>query len=364
MSEQNDSANDRLEGLLRRWGAEEARAGVEPPAPPALPAKRPPGRPLRGVLLRWVPPAAAAAMLIAAAVLFFASGARQAKHQGVSPVAMQPARAPTRPAAEQVEALQAELARVREALREARGRLEAAAPKAAQEAALRQTADELDAEKRAMIAEMSGRIAGLNRALEQRAAELERMKHALAGISGKLTAARAEADEARKQAEAARRGRDAGDDEVARLRRMHGEALAAARDARRELAALKTKHEALLGDLQRLYLAAAAGGEVDLAARQAAARRARLAARCAEVRAAARTPSSRRVLEQLEVAFTRLDLLDAADAAEASAFASLVRGGALASRIDGLLAAADEPPQVRSLLLEAKLILWGADRVG
>jgi chromosome segregation ATPase len=282
----------------------------------------------------------------------------------VLPAAVRSPGPPTRPAAEQVEALQTELARVRDELREARGRLEAAVPRAAQEAALRQMAGELDAEKRKMIAEMSGRIAGLNHALEQRSEELERMKHALAGISGKLTAARADAGEARKQADKARRSRDADDDEAARLRRMHDEALAAARDARRQLAALKTKHEALLGDLQRLYVAAAAGGEVDLAARQAAARRARIAARCAEARAAARTPLSRRLLEQLEVAFTRLDLLDAADAAEASAFASLVRRGALASRIDGLLAAADEAPQVRSLLLEAKLILWGADRVG
>lgn len=66
MTNQPNKSNEPLEALLKQWGADEAMAKVQVPAPPAVP-KEAAGSWLR----RWSPMLAAAMILAAASVLFY-----------------------------------------------------------------------------------------------------------------------------------------------------------------------------------------------------------------------------------------------------------------------------------------------------
>ncbi|MCY2926570.1 MAG: hypothetical protein NT031_14245 [Planctomycetota bacterium] len=69
MSDEPDNTDRRLEGLLRRWGAQEAAAHSAPGALGA--ARQGQNRPAGGWLWRWSPAMAAAVLLAAAVGVYF-----------------------------------------------------------------------------------------------------------------------------------------------------------------------------------------------------------------------------------------------------------------------------------------------------
>ena len=128
---------------------------------------------------------------------------------------------------------------------------------------------------------------------------------------------------------------------------------------------MESRSEKLLGEFRRVYLAAAAPGRQGLEALQAAARGTDLLSRCEAFRAAGGVSSDTvGLLNRLEVLLTRLDMLDAGRHSDAEAFAALVRAGDIRRRIDTALAAGGQPRPLRTWLLEAKLVLTGAESVG
>jgi len=152
--------------------------------------------------------------------------------------------------------------------------------------------------------------------------------------------------------------------EQARTRRMYDAAVAAKGKTENNLLLLKARQAAMLADLQRAYLAIAAPGHKGLAARQVAARRAKMTQRCAKLRKAVDRDSTRRVLDKVEVVLVRLDLVSAGDPASADAFAVLLGAGQVLQGINRELDDPPAAPAIRLWLMEAKLILTGADRVG
>ena len=163
-----------------------------------------------------------------------------------------------------------------------------------------------------------------------------------------------------------------------RATRRADDASASRQKAEDELAALKLRQRGLMNSFQRLYLssaeapARASGAEPAAAAapgdglltRQLTARRNQMLLRHAHLRPSLQTQAAKDLFETLEVLLIRLDVLAAQDARAAESFAALVRQSKLPERIDEVLAAAAESPEVRSWLMEARLILTGADRVG
>ncbi len=363
--QRNDEQADRLEDLLRAWGSDEAARRAEPPAAPRVTGAAPRRAAVPGPLLRWAPALAAAALLLAAVVtVFFSPGA--ARHEASEPAQRTAREAPptTAPAAGEADGLRAERDRLKAELEQtaarladARQKLASAITAEAHAAELQDLRDEMEAEKAGLLGRMSARIAGLNHALGKAEAALARRDERVAALTKELAGAR----EALATGEKAR---DAAAEEIAGLRTMHDAALAEARGAREDLSRLQAQLAALTEGFQRIYLGAVAAGEQGLAARQQAAEQARILERCAPARTAALQASTTRLLDQVEVVFTSLALLDPHDPRESQAFAALVRKSGLADRIQQALAAAQEPPHVEALLLEAKLILSGADRVG
>ena len=78
-----NNSSDRVEGMLRRWGADEAARTTPVPAGPGRPVRRK-RRP--SPLWRWVPVAAAALLMLAAAGLFIASRAEWAAADDVAAI--------------------------------------------------------------------------------------------------------------------------------------------------------------------------------------------------------------------------------------------------------------------------------------
>jgi chromosome segregation ATPase len=152
--------------------------------------------------------------------------------------------------------------------------------------------------------------------------------------------------------------------ETQRLQEMHSEARASLREARQQIQLLKARQAALLADVQGAYLAPARPAEMTLRTRQQAARRSMMVRRCAELREVAGSEDTRRLLDTLEVVLIRLDLLNPDDPDVVRSFAALVRESNLLEEIDDALASGRDVPQVRILLVEARLILMGAQHVG
>lgn len=357
MSDTRDSSPDRLEGLLRRWGVEEAARTTATPPAPAPPERR--KRPRR-VRLRWLPAAAAAGLMIAGAAMFVASlGERSA------------ARRQADDDRREIQALRKDLGALREALSAAQSalgdagrRITAIADSAGQFRAraerLQKTADARAAE----LATAGGKLALLAGDLQTKTGELAALSDKLDAQQGKVRAAEKKMAEAEKLANANSRLQQAAQEELRRMRDMHARALAAERLVRGKLAAESGRLAAMWVDLQNAYLSAAAPHDVALPARQAAARSQHMLARCAALRGAVRDQHTLRLMDRLEVVLTRLDLIDPYPPGQVKAFAELVRKNKLISQIDDALAGGGMNPDVRSWLFEARVILMGADRVG
>lgn len=379
MNDTPDNSTQRVEDLLRRWGADEAAGDAKvPPAPaPQRAADRAPRRPTWGYL------AAAAAGIIVAAGGFYLvhRNARAELDRTRALLAEKDREAADADGA--MAALETDLARARTELRSARLTLEQARTKLSalaeddkaatarlarleEQSRKRQEeladAKRLSAELRGSLGEKQAALASARKAL----GNLDQTKAALADAAKKVE--RLEGELAGQHSRLA-----AANSEISRATGRSQQALAARRKVETELSQLKARQEAILASYQRAYLSAAAPGleptramsqgEAALLPRQVAARRNQMLQRHARLRASLRSESAGRLFETLEVLLTRLDMLDPGDPYSVRSFQALIRQSSLAERIDEVLADVGEPAEVRAWLMEARLILTGAERV-
>ncbi len=325
MSEESDSPKDRVERLLRQWGTVEAVREATARATQA-PLRRTAGH---LAVLRWVPVAAAALLLVAAVGVFVASRVRQA------PEPVLALREATPP--QEIKELHTELAHVQDELR----RSQSALTKAKRELAVQ--ADRLKAalahfeeEKADLIARAEQERTELRQSVTEKEsqlnaalAELKDARSRIETTSQQLASSREELVEARKQFAA----------QTEHLRAMHSQAVAARREVEIQLTSLRDQQAEMMTH-------------------------SRLIQRCAALRGAAHSETTRQLLDKLEVVLTRLDLLDAQDTDAVASFARSVRRAGLLQQIEDVLAATEEGPEVQTWLFEAQLILIGAARVG
>ena len=353
MSEQPDKTDERMEGLLRRWGAEEA-------AEHAPQVALPPPRPSAGaaIVLRY---AAVAAGALAVGLLVATVVNRPAKQMGLS----------TRPADGEIANLNADLVEAQRDLASLRAKL-AALDADLQAERRRFQADLADLRTdrnrhKAAATSATAREKALTRTLKSQQARLA----ALADAEEQLTQARLDLAAAKKTLTQAQTQRDdsgrklaAAAVELARIGESYKQAIAASTALEAEVRTLKAGREAALADLQRVYLATAAENERGIRARQVAGQSCRIVERAAEVRSVATSKLARQAVDRLEVVLIRLELLNVDDTEAVMAFAALVRSVRPAETVDEALAAGGEVTKVRAWLLEARLILTGAGRVG
>ena len=362
MAGEKDNPDARLEAMLRRWGAATAAEQAEPPAMPkfARPRRREPVR-----RAWWVPLSAAAAalLLVAATAAVFLFGPLAGSNSGLGRAAREGAqsapRGPdTRPSADQerIDDLLAALARAEGRLRQ-------------RDAELGRQKDRLGDLERALGVQEQQRRDLAGRAADL-AAKLGAAEQKRAAAEAALAQAK-EPPEARKELAAVKADLAAAEASVAAMRRelagarqLAEDASAEAKEALGRLALLAARRGTELGDLQRAYLGALAPGQAGLRARQAAAGRAGIAERLTRAGKLVRTAEAARLTDQLEAIFLRLQLLDTAKDRSAAAFVSMVADARAVEGIDSVLAGAAEGPELRRLLLEARLILMELEHVG
>ncbi len=416
MTSEPKQPDDRLESMLRRWGAEEAARNAQPAAPVIRPDELTPSRaaaadgtvlasrsasrrpllaedyvqPRRSWAWRWGPLAAAAAVLVFALGLLLAgplgrlgSGreplARAPQTDGFGPGGRDGSAAPgdpavqqgapatvTRPATEQQLAELAELKHAVAELRDLADRREQSQSQAiAHAAAQDQRVEELtqaNGQLAQRLASLQAQYDAKQQTYTQQAAIAQQSADQLATLQKQL-------DEARKRIEELDRLRGvevrlaAAVDELTRTQQQRDAALADARSTEEQLLRARAAMRAAWADMEHAYLAAAAPGLQDLAAYQAAVRNTRLLARAAELRKTVRREGTREILDQAEAALTRLSLLSANDPRARDALTSHLRSRKIVEGIDEALESPETPPAVRSWLVEARLVLGGVQRL-
>jgi len=357
MSQEPEQFDNRLEGMLRRWGAEEAARTTQAPPAPIVRIERGASVRLASRWVRWGPPAAAAAMLVAAALLALRTGDDGGEHRERLAIANS-----------KVQELQAALNEARIGMQEAQVELAAAeAAKAAEEQVMRKTIDDL--RKQMESAESNFRASTERQVAIQKL--IGEKDAAIAAMRVKLAAAEAARDEAARRekesaAELVRVGQKlaALAEEMTALREMNDKAVASARKARQELSGLRARNSAMLLAMRQAYLLVPPDRPVGLRERQAATQRAKMIVRYADLRRSATDEATARLLDRLEVMLTRLALLDPYDADAAQTFEDLFGSSGLEAQIDEALRAGLAPPAVRTWLFEAKLVLTGEGGVG
>jgi hypothetical protein len=128
-----------------------------------------------------------------------------------------------------------------------------------------------------------------------------------------------------------------------------------------QLADQQANYQQQLADLQSLYLQSIKLSNADLPARQAAAREHRMLARLSTFRQQISDSQTHQLLDQLEVAFTRLELLDAQNVQEIEHLSQTLKQQAIDNAIEQTLQSQTEQSAFRTWLLEARLILSGVD---
>ena len=133
--------------------------------------------------------------------------------------------------------------------------------------------------------------------------------------------------------------------------------------ARQALAAFKSKNNASLDQVRRVYLAAAAPGKTGLAALQEAMKRRGLLRQCVVLQRRARTVADKKLFARAEVVLTRLGLLDLSDPSSVSAYIKQLAKSDLIASLDTALGPMAADAGSQDWLFETKLILTGVQRV-
>ncbi len=365
MNDQNDTKRGRVEGLLRQWGAGEEAGQPIGQRPEGLSVKH--GKPRRAplLLLRWAPVGIAAGLLLAASIVFLNTSAN--KNDGhVAPLAVAPdsSNAPPVPTTQPVD-LSEELAEARKQASDARAALaEALAGKSAGDIeikGLKLKADELTASL-AKQALMEKTLRSLIIRAEQMEidtrGELEKVKKQLA--LAQAGGVKADADSEKHKRLKARFA--IAIDELKRQQETFRTAHAERDKAKRALARIKAHRQATLGQMSRIYLAAAAPGKTGLEALQEAMKRRGLLKQCIALQRRAKTDTDRKLLARTEVVLTRLGLLDASDSSAVSAFVVHLGRSDLIASLDALGPLTSDA-DAQDWVFETKLILTGVRRV-
>jgi len=341
MNHESRQPDDRVEGLLRQWGAEEATRLADTASAPAFaPRPRAPWAAFR----RWAPLAAAGLLLVASAAFFVAarSGAdadlgelraqldQAARDLGQARAALTDAQRLSR---EQNDKFQQDLARMRETF-------------AAEKTDLAREAEARALALSRSIGEKQELLDVAVRQLQDREKEQKDLKQKLAETNILLEGLRSNFADA-----------------TLRLRKALQESDAARHDAETKLADLQKQHGVIVSLLQEVYLAAGAPPQQAILARQTTAARNRLIERCHELRRTTVSPTARELFEKLEVLLTRLELLDVKDPAQRGSFTALLETMDLTRKIHSVLLDEKEDMRVRAWLLETQLILAGVERV-
>ena len=357
MTADSNNSNDRVEGMLRRWGADEAARTTPVPAGPGKPVRRK-RRP--SPVWRWAPLTAAALLMLAAAGLFVASlGERSVAERAATEDRDELGR--VRADLDQANATLATATTERNASREeSRKQADRAALADARRAELQKR---LDGSSESLT-EATTLVASLQTSLDAKGKQIEDLSAEVSSLEEKVAAADQALAEAGKKVQMDPSRQAAVMEELNRMRDMHGRAMAAERKARAELQVMEAQKQARWADFQRAYLSAAAPGDVGLAARQAAARRSGLVKRCGALRREITSEPTRKLFDKLEAVLTRLDLMDPYEPRAIRSFTTLVRGGGLLGEIDTALTSKTMTTDVRAWLFEARAVLMGADRVG
>jgi hypothetical protein len=350
MMSPNTPENDRLERLLRRWGAEEAAAGQPVGRPPASLAVRPPASWFR----RYAPLAAAAVLLAVATGLYLASPSAtdRPSEAALDSAALSPQLADARKALSDLQAesaaressLAADVDRLRQELVLARQQQAAEAALAAQPwrdavAGLKATADGLADQIRVRDSSLLLLQSELAKGDRSRKT-LEDQCMQLAGDVLKLRERLAAADAARLDAEAR---------------------LTAAEAHATELAALlpSPRAPAPANAVIPAHNVTAYGA---LAALKEKARQNQLLRRAAQLRPRVTDADVRRLMDAEEALLTRLDLLDAGNLVERDAFLASLRNTEIGRRTAEVLQKSSPEPDVRAWLTESQTLLAGAER--
>ena len=368
MNETRDNTDQRLEVLLRQWGADEAAQAAREHLGPLTP----PPPTWQAIVLRWAPAAAAAVLFLAAGTLFLAWGVRDVSSEAdgaADPLAEpQAARAPATATAADLQADIRKLATENEKLKIERDDLKDAllradgqrvAVLAGHQAELDKLTGQIN-EQKASIATAVDAAAKAQRALEAKQTELV----AATGLRDKALA------ELTASGQEAKRWRGTVDELTRREAKLKAEyataaaAMVAANEKiSAELAAARKQNELARERFGRLYLAVGAPGQTGLAARKTTARRMRLAPRGAALRRKCDNDEIKDLLDRLDVALTRLEMLDPGDGPAVARFKGLVAKAGLEARMDRVLAMGPTQPGLAEWLRETRMILAGVDHV-
>ncbi|MBN2581911.1 MAG: hypothetical protein JXL80_02510 [Planctomycetes bacterium] len=350
----NRQPQDRVEGLLRQWGAEEAARQAAGDGLPSRVAAAVPGRRTGGMslLVRWAPLAAAAALVIIAGGLFVATYGVRTDRASVPSLHAVETDVPRL----MIRELESRLADTEAALQQSQKKL-ATATELLAEAKAARTATPLTMEGGAADSNLGKQRRQYDGPLGDDGRRLEETREQ----ASQLAEVRGELEKIRHEFAA----------ETSRLRSLYEETVAANGRLETELGTMKARQAAVLDHLRRGPLAAAAAQNwsyappVDGLWRGEAARDVGdLLQRGTALREKAVGEPVRLLFDRIEVVLTRLSLLDARDAAAGESFAALVRRSGLDEEIGKVLNAADQPADVQAWLLEVQLVLMGARHAG
>lgn len=374
MTDKSDNQTDRLERMLRQWGADEAERNANPPAMPGL--DDPPARstPTMWSVLRWAPLAAAAMLLAASGVVLYTGPFAGGTRGPAAPLARQEPNVTPDTAAlgsqtkdDRIGQLEKEAADLREHLADANSRLAELTGIAINARALRGQLDELRTQHEAKVAQLVAASEAEQRKARDQAGQLEAAKLKIAELGAARRVLQAAADEgglAKQQVADLRKRLTAAANELTRRRKAEEAAGAKLAEARLESQRMAMRHREIVDAFQRTYLASVAPGQTGLEARKTAVRARQMLDRLAKLSGDVKSENTRQLLDRLEAVLTRLDLINADRAGDAQSFSRLLGQGDLERQIEAALAAPGQAEDVKNWLFEAKLILTGGANAG
>ena len=329
-----------------------------------IPATVPRARPGRAesnrpAALTWTLLAAVAVLLVALVWMFVSGQQDRQANKDATLIAQRQADAARREAdaavaqvSRQTETLRKQLQRVQDQLVVRSEQLRASQTRAEELASQVKSSTET-------LATARGSQSGLAEQLADTKRKLAEAKEDLAAKTEQLAEARA--GEAEVAAKLVRVGKDFGK-EVSRLREMNDDAIAQLQAARVALGNMVAQRLLAEAAFAQAYLSVAAPGEMGFRACQVATK-GRLLDQGKKLRESiGDNAAQQELLDKLEVALTRLTMLDAADGAVVRAFQKMVRDENLSGQVDDVLAGADVSPALRAWLFEVRLVTRGVSR--
>ncbi|MHC4716795.1 MAG: hypothetical protein ACYS5V_07490 [Planctomycetota bacterium] len=370
MNDTPSEPDEKLEDMLRRWGADQAAREAQWSARPV---------PVAAASGGWLRTVAVAAVTGVVAILATLYAGEKLHDRRVA--------AATRQAQKRIDELAGELDTARGEIESVRGtrdealatlegklaneKIERSAEVAALNAALkeargdaakevsrlteqtRQLDQQLKAEQ-ARLAAASGELADVSRRLQTVTDSLSTNQQALAAL-------KAEAAKSADQISDMRKHLNAAGSELMLVNEKYEKEAAARIRAEQEVARLQ-------GELARV--GSGGGPEPGPAQGPAALSESALPwsgrkqVRVGRLRPAVSDAPAGQLMDRLEVLLTRLELLDVGDPRAVRAFVTLLRSAKVSAEIDSILASTQLPTSVRSWLLEARALLAEDHRVG